>query len=456
MDRFDAAVIGCGAAGKPLAVSLSQAGLTVALIERSERMFGGACVNTACLPSKMLVYAGMAEEALGGGFSARAERYQQVISEKNRKTAHMREHIRHMLESDPRIEVIEGEASFSDATHLAIRTHQGTRHIEAARTFIDTGSVPRLPDIPGVGGSRVYTSESLLDVEVLPERMVIIGAGYIGVEFASLFADFGVNVTVLQGGSDFLPHEDADLAAAMRENLTRRGIRLVLDARVSRIEDDVVQALVFATIDDKEERIPGDVVLLATGRRPATDDLNLAAADVRMHENGGIVVDEHLCSTVPHIWAMGDAVGALQFTYVSYDDYRIVASSVLGDASRTTRNRGAVPSCIFADPPLARVGMTEQEARDAGFDVAVAIMEYDDLPKPHLLGLQAVLLKGIVDRATDRILGMHLYCSDAPEIINLAKIALDEEWTAADMRNAIFTHPSLTEELNNLFSQIPS
>lgn len=456
MEQVDAAIVGCGAAGKPLAVALADAGFTVAVIERSKRMYGGACLNTACLPSKMLVHAGEHERALGGDFPTRADRYQAVIIEKNEKTALIRDQIRRLLANHPRIELIDGEASFSDATHLVVRTEEGERHLEAARTFIDTGSVPRIPGIPGVEGGRVYTSESLLDVETLPERVVIIGAGYVGLEFASLFADFGVAVTMLQSGNVFLPHEDADIAAAVRQNLKQRGIRLVLEAKIERIEDEVVQSLVFVIIDGKEERIPGDLVLVATGRRPATDNLNAEAAGVQRNGHGGIVVDKHLRTTASNIWAMGDAVGGLQFTYVSYDDYRIVASSILGDGTRTTENRGAVPSCIFADPPLARVGMTEQEARDAGFDVVTSIMSYDDLPKPHLLGLQAVLMKGVVDRTTDRILGIHLYCSDAPEIINLAKIALDEGWTAADMRNALFTHPTLAEELNNLFLRIPS
>ena len=456
MEQVDAAIIGCGTAGKPLAVALADAGFTVAVIEQSKNSYGGACLNTACLPSKMLVHAGAAEKAKGGDFPTRADRYQTVIKKKNDQTARIRKQIRSLLTNHPRIELIDGKASFLDTTHLIIHTEQGERRLEADRTFINTGSVPRIPGIPGADGGRVYTSESLLNVEVLPERAIIIGAGYVGVEFASLFADFGVSVTVLQSSSTFLPHEDADIAAAVHQNLEQRGVRLVLNALIERIENDVVQSLVFATINGKEERIPGDLVLLATGRRPATDDLNAEIAGVQRNGRGGIVVDKHLRTTASNIWAMGDAVGDLQFTYVSYDDYRIVASSILGDGTRTTENRGAVPSCIFTNPPLARVGMTEQEARDAGFDVVTSIMRFDNSSKPALLGLQAVMMKGIVDRTTDRILGIHLYCDNAPEIINLAKVALDESWTAAHMRNALFTHPTLAEELNNLFSRISS
>lgn len=454
MDQVDAAIIGFGAAGKPLAMDLANAGLTVALIERSNRMYGGACVNTACLPSKMLVHAASVSAFEGGEFPARAERYEAVIDEKNRATARLRERVYRSLADNPRIEVIDGEASFADPTHLVVRTSAGERDLEAARIFIDTGSEPALPPIPGVESERVYTSESLLDVKVLPERVVIIGAGYVGLEFASLYADFGVDVTVVQSGDELLPHEDADVARAVRENFEQRGVRFLLGATVERIDDDVVQVLVVVTVDGKETRLPGDFALVATGRRPATDGLNLDAAGVQLNEHGAIITDEHLRTTAPTIWAMGDVTEAQQFTYVSYDDYRIVSSDVLGDGSRTKNTRGAVPTCIFADPPFARVGLTEQEARDRGFDVAIAVLTADDMPKPPLLGKQALLMKGVVDNATGRILGVHLYCTGAPEIINLAKDFLDDGRTAADVRDAVFTHPTVTEELNNLFAKV--
>lgn len=452
--HVDVAVIGCGASGKPLATTLANAGNTVAVIERSKHMYGGACVNTACLPSKMLVHAAATSATLGGALPERSARYQAVIREKNEKTALIRQSIRHSLDTHDHIQVIEGEASFTDATHLVIQTDTGERHLEASRIFIDTGSEAILPDIPGIDGKNVYTSESLLNVETMPESVVIIGAGYVGLEFASLFANFGVEVWVLQGGTTFLPHEDADIAAAVRKNFEQRGINLMLGAKVECIEDDAVTVFVTAVIDSKEKKFSGDLVLVAAGRKPATSALNLRAAGIEANERGSIVTDEHLHTTAPNIWAMGDATDTHPFTYVSYDDYRIVASDVLADGSRTTNSRGAIPSCIFTDPPCAHVGMTEREARDAGFDVVCATMSSDDFSKPHLLGKQALLMKAVVDHTTDRVLGIHLYCDDAPEIINLAKFALDNKCTAANLRDAIFTHPTITEELNNLFGRI--
>ena len=244
------------------------------------------------------------------------------------------------------------------------------------------------------------------------------------------------------------------MARAVREDFEQRGIKLMLGAQVKSLEDDVAQVLVIADVDGKEMRLPGDFALVATGRRPATDGLNLEAAGVQVDGRGAIVTDEHLRTSVPNIWAMGDVTEPQQFTYVSYDDYRIVASDVLGDGTKTKGTRGAVPSCIFADPPLAHVGLTEQEARDQGFDVACAVMTADDMPKVPLLGKEARLMKGVVDNATGRVLGIHLYCTGAPEIVNLAKRFLDDGCTAADIRDAVFTHPTVTEELNNLFAKV--
>ena len=454
MDQVDAAIIGFGAASKPLALDLASAGLTVAVIERSSRMYGGACVNTACLPSKMLVHAAAESAFEGGEFPARAERYEAVIDEKNEATARLRERSYRTLADNPRIEVIDGEATFVDATHLSVRTANGERQLEAARTFIDTGSVPALPDIPGADGKRVYTSESLLDVKILPERTVIVGAGYVGLEFASLFADFGADVTVLQGGEDFLPREDADMARAVRENFEQRGIKLMLGAQVKSLEDDVAQVLVIADVDGKEMRLPGDFALVATGRRPATDGLNLEAAGVQVDRRGAIVTDEHLRTTAPNIWALGDVAGGLQFTYISLDDSRIVKEDVLGDGARTTANRGTVPYSVFLDPPFSRAGMTEQEARDAGFGVKVAKLPAAAIPKAQLLQKSTGLLKAVVDAGTGRILGAHLFCEESYEMINTVKLAMDAGLPYQVLRDAVYTHPTMSEAFNDLFAQV--
>ena len=454
MDQVDAAIIGFGAASKPLALDLADAGLTVAVIERSTRMYGGACVNTACLPSKMLVHAAAVSAFEGGEFPARAERYEAVIDEKNEATARLRERSYRMLADNPRIEVIDGKASFVDATHLSVRTADGERQLEAARTFIDTGSVPALPDIPGADGKRVYTSESLLDVKILPERTVIVGAGYVGLEFASLFADFGVDVTVLQGGEEFLPREDAEIAAAVLASLEARGIRVVRGADVRRIDDGPDEALVTVAANGAEEHLPADAVLVATGRRPNVAGLNLEAAGVELTGRGAVRTDEHLRTTAPNIWAMGDVVGGLQFTYLSLDDFRIVRDDVLGDGARTTANRGTVPYSVFLDPPFSRAGMTEQEARAAGLNVKVAKLPAAAIPKAQLLQKPTGLLKAVIDAGTDLVLGVHLFCEESYEMVNTAKLAMDAGLPYQVLRDAVYTHPTMSEAFNDLFAQV--
>ena len=386
MRQVDAAVIGFGKGGKTLAGALAAAGKTVALVEKSPKVYGGTCINAACIPTKSLVHSAALSAAQGGTFSERAARYATAVDEKDRVTGLLRGKNYRKLADLPNVEVVDGTASFADATHLTVAKPDGTREtIEAAQAFINTGARPFVPPIPGVDGPRVHVSETLLDVRTLPERLVIIGGGYIGMEFASMYANFGSQVTVVQNEDAFLPREDAEIVAAVLDSVEGRGIRVIRGAGVRRIDDEADQAVVTVEISGAEERLPADAVLVATGRRPNVDGLNLEAAGVELTERGAVRTDEHLRTTAPNIWALGDVAGGLQFTYISLDDSRIVKADVLGDGARTTANRGTVPYSVFLDPPFSRAGMTEQEARDAGFDVKVAKLPAAAIPKAQLL-----------------------------------------------------------------------
>ena len=311
-----------------------------------------------------------------------------------------------------------------------------------------------MPPIPGVDGPRVHVSETLLDVRTLPERLVIIGGGYIGMEFASMYANFGSQVTVVQNEDAFLPREDAEIAAAVLDSVEGRGIRVIRGAGVRRIDDEADQAVVTVEISGAEERLPADAVLVATGRRPNVDGLNLEAAGVELTERGAVRTDEHLRTTAPNIWSLGDVAGGLQFTYISLDDSRIVKADVLGDGARTTANRGTVPYSVFLDPPLSRAGMTEQEARAAGFDVKVAKLPAAAIPKAQLLQKPTGLLKAVVDAGTGRILGAHLFCEESYEMINTIKLAMDAGLPYQVLRDAVYTHPTMSEAFNDLFAQV--
>ena len=455
MRRVDAAVIGFGKGGKTLAGALAAAGKTVALVEKSPKMYGGTCINVACIPTKSLVHSAALSATQGGTFSERAARYATAIDEKDRVTGLLRGKNYRKLADLPNVEVVDGSASFADATHLTAAKPDGTREtIEAAQAFINTGARPFVPPIPGVDGPRVHVSETLLDVRTLPERLVIIGGGYIGMEFASMYANFGSQVTVVQNEDAFLPREDAEIAAAVLDSVEGRGIRVIRGAGVRRIDDEADQAVVTVEISGAEERLPADAVLVATGRRPNVDGLNLEAAGVELTERGAVRTDEHLRTTAPNIWALGDVAGGLQFTYISLDDSRIVKEDVLGDGARTTANRGTVPYSVFLDPPFSRAGMTEQEARDAGFDMKVAKLPAAAIPKAQLLHKPMGLLKAVVDADTGRILGAHLFCEESYEMINTVKLAMDAGLPYQVLRDAVYTHPTMSEAFNDLFAQV--
>lgn len=455
MTKYDAAIIGFGKGGKTLAGALAAAGQTVAVIEQSAERYGGTCINVACIPTKSLVHSAAFSAAAGGTFAERAERYAAAIDEKDRVTSLLRGKNYRKLADHPNIEVIDGRAAFADAHRLTVAPPDGAPFdVEAERIFINTGAEAFVPPIPGIDGPRVFVSETMLDVRELPERLVIIGGGYIGMEFASMYANFGSDVTIVQIESDFLPREDAEIAAAVLESLDARGIRVIRGAATERIEDDGQRAQVAVRADGAEERLPADAVLVATGRRPHVAGLNLEAAGVELAERGGIRVDEHLRTTAPNVWAMGDVAGGLQFTYISLDDFRIVRDDVLGNGARTSQNRGAVPYSVFLDPPFSRVGLTEQEARDAGHTVKVAKLPAAAIPKAQLLQKPTGLLKAVIDAETDRILGAHLFCEESYEMINTVKLAMDAGLPYPALRDAIYTHPTMSEAFNDLFASV--
>lgn len=455
MKKADAAIIGFGKGGKTLAGALAAAGQSVILIERSEKMYGGTCINVACIPSKSLHHSAGLSAAQGGSFAEKAARYAAAIDEKERLTGMLRDKNYHKLADAANVTVLDGEAAFLDATHLAVSTPEGGEEVEAQKIFINTGARPFVPPIPGLQESEyVYLSEGMLELRELPRRMVIIGGGYIGVEFASIYANFGSQVTMVQDGEAFLPREDAEVAAEVLKSLESRGMRVLRSARVEAVEDRAGQALVTVAFAGTREQLPADAVLVATGRRPNVAALNLQAAGVELTERGAVKTDERMRTTAPNIWAMGDVAGGLQFTYISLDDFRIVKSQLLGDGSRTTQNRGAVPYSVFLDPPFSRVGLTEAEARAAGYRVRIARLAAGAIPKAQVLQKPVGLLKAVIDAGTGHILGAHLFCEESHELINLLKLAVDAKIPYTVLRDNIYTHPTMSEALNDLFAAV--
>ncbi len=451
MKQYDAIIIGFGKGGKTLAGALAGAGKRVALVEKSDQMYGGTCINVGCIPSKSLVHSAELSLAQGGGFDERAVRYTAAIAEKRRVSAMLRKKNFDKLDQNPNVDVILGEARFLDGHTVAVRTAAGEETFVGEKLFLNTGARPFVPPIPGLKESKyAYLSEGLLDLDVLPEHLVIIGGGYIGMEFASMYANFGSQVTVIQDGPAFLPREDGEIAQAVKNALEARGVRVLLSAKIESVRDEAGRAVM--TVDGRE--LPAEAILVATGRRPNVEGLDLDKAGVALTQRGAVQTDDTLRTTNPDIWAMGDVVGGLQFTYISLDDFRIVKSQILGDGSRTTKNRGAVPYSVFLDPAFSRVGLSEQEARDQGYEVKIAKLPAAAIPKAQVLRQTTGLLKAVIDAGTGRILGAHLFCAESYEMINIIKLAMDAGLPYTVLRDNIYTHPTMSEALNDLFAAV--
>ena len=451
--KYDAVIIGFGKGGKTMAGALGAAGKKVALIEKSDRMYGGTCINVGCIPTKSLVYRAGLAAAKGGSFEEKAAAYKAAMEQKEDLTARLRGKNYQKLDSNPNITVIDGTASFQSSHVVEVEKDGKTFQVEGEQIFINTGSSAFIPPIEGLKGNPyVYTSEGLLNLTELPSRLVIIGGGYIGVEFSSIYASFGSKVTILQDGDIFLPREDEEIAGAVRESLESRGIRVMTGVKVKALEQAGGKALVAVDNGKEVQKLEAEAVLVATGRRPNTAGLNLEAAGVEIGPRGGIVTDDSLTTTAPHIYAMGDVRGGLQFTYISLDDFRIVKSKVLGDGSYTLKERGAVPYSVFLIPPFSRVGLSEKEAVEKGYKVKVARLAAAAIPKAQVLEQPSGLLKAVIDEETGLILGAHLFCQESYEMINMIKLAMDAKVPYQVLRDTIYTHPTMSEAFNDLFA----
>lgn len=456
MNAFDVIIIGFGKGGKTLAAEFAKRGQKVAIIERSDKMYGGTCINIGCISTKTLVHqAKMASALKDATFEERSEFYRNAVSVKESVTSALRNKNYHNLADNPNVTVYTGIGSFVSADVVAVRTATEEIRLTSKQIIINTGAETVIPPIEGVAGNPfVYTSTSIMELADLPRRLVIIGGGYIGLEFASMYASFGSQVTVLESYPELIAREDRDIAASVKETLEKKGIVFRMNAKVqsvNRVEDKAI--VTFADSQTNEVFVlEADAVLLATGRRPNTKDLNLEVAGVEVDVRGAIIVDEYLKTTNPNIRAVGDVKGGLQFTYISLDDYRIVREDLFGDKERRTGDRNPVSYSVFIDPPLSRVGLNEEEARRQNRDIIVKKLPVMAIPRAKTLGETDGLLKAIIDKNTGKILGCVLFAPDSGEVINTVAVAMKTGQDYTFLRDFIFTHPSMSEALNDLFS----
>ena len=445
--KFDTIVIGFGKAGKTLAAKLAKQGEKVALIEKDARMYGGTCINVGCIPSKRLVME--AELAPAHDFEAQSEYYHVAVREKKKLTAALRMANYNKL-IDAGVQVINGTVSFLDGKTIEVKgAHDTVQILSASKFIINTGARPIIPAVPGVENNRfVFTSETMMENETLPLRLTIIGGGYIGLEFASMYARFGSKVTILQHSSVFLPKEDRDIAEAVENVLKSYGVSVIMGTDLKEIREGTA---VYAK-NGEEDTLDGDAILLATGRRPNTEGLHAERAGVELTKRGAVVTDKHLRTTTENIWAAGDVCGNLQFTYISLDDSRIILSDVQGDGRRTTENRGAFAYSVFMEPSFSRVGLSEKEAADKGLNYRVVRMNTDMIPKAKVLRKTTGMLKAVIDKDSGKIFGAALFCPESYEIINMVKLAMDHDLDYTVLRDFIYTHPTMSEGLNDLFA----
>ncbi|MBW0439545.1 FAD-containing oxidoreductase [Lactobacillus gasseri] len=435
-------IIGFGKGGKTLAKFLAQKSEEVLVIEKSNKMYGGTCINIACLPSKRLII-----EAANG------VSYVDAVSGKNEMTAQLRNKNYHMLADEQTVTVLDGEAHFiADHEIEVVLTNDKKEQFKGERIFINTGAVPVMLPIPGLKESKyILDSTQAMDEKKMPENLTIIGAGYIGLEFASMFAKYGSKVTVLDHSREFLSREDDDISQLVKKDLEDAGVHFELGADIEEIIDEENEAKVRYQINGQEKEISANRILAATGRKPNIENLGLENTSIEITDRGAIKVDDFLRTTVDNVWAIGDVKGGLQFTYISLDDFRIIKDQLFGTGARMISDRKVVPYSVFISPALSQVGLNEKQARNQNKEYKLFKLPVAAIPKAKVAKDSRGLFKALVDPETEEILGATLYGIESYELINLISLAMKAHLSYTVLRDQIYTHPTMSEAFNDLF-----
>jgi pyruvate/2-oxoglutarate dehydrogenase complex dihydrolipoamide dehydrogenase (E3) component len=455
-EAFDAVLIGAGQANNPLSRSLARAGQRVALIEKGK--IGGTCVNTGCTPTKTMAasawVAYLARRASEYGVHAGAVGVR--LDEVRGRTRALLEEFsagsERRLEATEGLELIRGEGSFVGPHTVRVELNGGgTRQLSGEVVVIDTGCRPARPDVPGLDTVPWLDSTGIMQLGTAPDHLLVLGGGYIGVEFAQMFRRFGSRVTLVQKGGQLLPREDTNMAEALAEILREDGIEIILDAEATQVVGDGGEVRLSARVDSRDREVTGSHLLVATGRTPSTEALNLPAAGVRADARGFIPVDERLETNVPGVYALGDVNGGPAFTHVSHHDNQILRENLLHNAGRTTAGR-LVPFTVFTDPQFGRVGLTEREAREQGRSVRIAKLPMAEVARAREVGEARGVLKAVVDARTDLILGCAALGIEGGEIMSMVQLAMMGGLAYQRLRDDMFAHPTLARGLNNLFA----
>jgi pyruvate/2-oxoglutarate dehydrogenase complex dihydrolipoamide dehydrogenase (E3) component len=450
--QVDLLVIGFGKGGKTLAATMGRAGKSVIMVEESDQMYGGTCINVGCVPTKALVHRADTRRPDDGAEAW----YQQAVGAVSDLTTLLRGKNFQMLDEIDTVTVVTGKASFVDPKTVEVTAGDDRLTIRADNIVINTGAQPVIPEIPGLRDSRyTATSAEMLRTTTLPGRLAVLGGGYLGLEFAAMYRQFGSEVTVLESRTAFMDREDEDVAEAALHILREQGITLLPGSLVTEIRDGASGATIHYVRDGRDQTLEVDTILVAAGRAPATEALRLDRAGVRTTERGAVEVDEYLRTSQPHIYAIGDVNGGPQFTYISLDDNRVVADQLLGAGARSTADRRAVPHTMFMTPPFSTVGLTETQAREQGHRVKIAskpVAQIAAMPRSRIMEDTRGLMKFIIDADTDLVLGAALLSIDSQELVNLVALAMRHQVSASELRDTIYNHPSSSEALNEVLA----
>lgn len=453
MPTYDAIIIGSGQAGNPLSQKLADHGWTVALIEKEQ--LGGTCINTGCTPTKTMIasaqVAHYARNAAKWGVRAREVSVDlpKVVARKDQVVHQSRSGQEKKVQQRKNLQLYRGHARFVGPHRLRVGDHD----LESERIFINTGTRADMPRLEGLDGVEYLTNASIMQLHELPEHLVVLGGGYIGLEFGQMFRRFGSQVTVVHRSEHILPREDADVTEELQKALEAEGVRFLLNAETSRVAKQNGQIALTVKTGNGSETVSGTHLLVATGRRPNTDELGLEKAGVQVDRQGFIKVNSRLETNVPGVWALGDVKGGPAFTHISYNDYQIAYGNLIEGKNLTTDNR-LVPYSVFTDPQLGRVGMTEKEARATGRKLKIGKIPMGWVARAIERDETAGLMKIVVDADTDRVLGAAILGTEGGELVQILGTLMLAGAPYTLLKGAIYIHPTLAEGFWTLMEDV--
>jgi len=458
--QYDAIIIGSGQAGTPLSTALAEAGMRTALIERKH--VGGTCVNEGCTPTKTMVASGrvayLARRAADYGVHTGPITIdmQKIRQRKRDIVDSFRNGAQLHIEKTANLDLIFGDAAFTGPKTIAVRTNDGaSRSLTANYFFLNVGTRAAVPKLDGLDDVPFLDNASIMELDVVPEHLLVLGGGYIGLEFGQLFRRLGSRVTIVQSGGQLLNREDPDIAGEVAKILQQDGIDILLNATATRVRRDGANIRLEVDQPGLPHSLLGSHLLVATGRVPNSDTLNLAAAGIRTDGRGFIQADDQLETAASGIFVLGDVKGGPAFTHISYDDFRIIRSNLIEKKSASIKDR-LVPYTVFIDPQLGRVGLTETEARAQKRNIRVARMPMTSVARALEVDETRGFMKAIVDADTSQILGAAVLGIEGGEVMSAFEIAMMGKLPYTALRDGIFAHPTLAESLNNLFTAMDS